>query len=191
MPEPVVKSFFDNASLGALIGAASAFFLVVLNDRRRDRRVAKKLLPSMLKRLRVLVDGRMKSAIAAERSVGQPMRVRDIGLHFPTARLERFAEQSIEHLAERQAMALDNLVFWMGESDRLNEACLALLDQINIAERDPTPGAESSRLKIPGRLSQLGVHYREELHLLKKIDALIVCYLEGTLNERGGPAVPA
>jgi hypothetical protein len=186
--EPLVKTFFDNASLGALIGAASAFFLVMLNDRRRERRIAKKLLPATLRRLRVLVSGRKKSALSAQGSVHQQTRIRDVGLHFPTARLERFAERSIEHLSEPQAMALDNLVFWMGESDRLNGACLAILDQIILADRDPTLGPQSSRLQVPAMLGELVMHYGEELLLLKKIDELIICYLEHTLNERGGPA---
>jgi hypothetical protein len=181
-----VKGILDNASLAAAIGAAGAFFLVVLNDRRRDRRIAKKVLPALLKRLRVLVDGRTHSAKDAESSLGRPMRVRDKGLHFPTERIERYAEQSVDHLTDRQEMALANLVFWMQESDRLNEACLGLLDQLNLSDRDFSRGETSMRLQAPGIIKELGQQYREELVLLRRIDQLIACYLDGTLNERGG-----
>ena len=57
--------------LAALVGAAAAFFLVVLNDWRRNRRIATKQLPALLRRLIVLVDSRHKGAIDARASIGR------------------------------------------------------------------------------------------------------------------------
>lgn len=184
-----MKAFFDNASFAAFIGAAAAFFLVVLNDRRRDRRAAKKILPALLKRLRVLTESRRKNTAKAEKSLDQPLRVRDIGLHFPIARIQQYADQSIEHLSGRQAMALESLTFRMGECDRLNAVSLELMDQINVANSDITRGEASQRLQVPSLIKRLREHYNEQMHLLTTIDEFIVAYLEGTLNERGGPTV--
>src|ERR1700679_3986463 len=181
-----MKGFFDNASFAAFVGAAAAYFLVVLNDHRRARRAAKKILPAMLKRLRVLIESRRTNTAAAEKSLDQPLRVRDIGLHFPIARIQQYADQSIEHLSERQAMALENLVFRMGECDRLNTVSLELLDQVNVANSDITRGEANQRLQVPALIKRLREHYREQMHLLTTIDEFIVAYLEGTLNECGG-----
>jgi hypothetical protein len=158
----------------------------VLNDRRRDRRTAKKLLPQLLGRLRTLIESRLDGTTKAAQSLGQDMQMRDTALPFPIDRIERYADQGAAHLSDRQAMALDNLMFWMRESDRLNGVCLELLDQIDLARSDPTIGDDNSRMHVPSMTRRLGERYAEEIYLLKRINELIAAYLAGTLNKRGG-----
>lgn len=182
----------NNASLAAGIGAAAAFMLVMLNDWRRDRRAAKRLIPALLKRLRVLIESRRTGTRDAAKSLGTGNHLRTIGLPFPVGRIERHADRAVDHLTDRQAMALDNLIFWMRECDRLNANYRAALDQIDAASSDFTRGEASMRLQVPGLVQRLGQRYAEEIHLLTKLDALIAAYLAGTLNERGGiPATEA
>jgi hypothetical protein len=182
---PLCK-LLDNAALAALIGAAAAFLLVILNDWRRARRSAKMLLPGLLGRLRMLIESRLDGTTKAAQSLSQDMQMRDTALPFPIDRIGRYADQGAAHLSDQQAMALDNLMFWMRESDRLNGVCLELLDQIDVARSDPSISDDNSRMHVPSMTRRLGERYREEIYLLKRINELIAAYLAGTLNERGG-----
>src|SRR5258708_30815599 len=131
----------NNASVGALIGAAAAYFLVAVTDWRRNGRMAKTLLPAMLRRLLVLVDSRLNGAVTALATVDQQEQpMGDIGLRFPVERIDRYGEQVADRLTDQQAFALENLAFWMREADRLNSDAMALVKQIREAKLDPTRG---------------------------------------------------
>ena len=57
-----IVGFLNNASVGAFVGAASAFFLVVLLDWKRNRRKARTGIPALLRRQRTLAANRRATA---------------------------------------------------------------------------------------------------------------------------------
>jgi hypothetical protein len=177
----------NNATLGALAGAAAAFLLVAATDWRRNRRIATTLLPALLRRLQVLVVSRVDGANSALATVENDPPMRNIGLRFPVERIERYADQVPDRLTERQAFALDNLAFWMRESDRLNAASLDLLDQIDEAHIKYTHGIVGARDKVSSFKEILRKRYAEERVLLARVLLVLDAYLAGKLNERGGP----
>jgi hypothetical protein len=182
----VICRSLDNASLAALVGAAAAFLLVVVNDWRRNRRIATKQLPVLLHRLLVLVESRHKGAVEALASVGKDSPMGNIGLPFPVDRIERYAEQVGDRLTDRQAFALDNICFLMREADRLNNAARETCLKIDHAKLDITPGDSNTRQLVHGLTTVLQKHYGEESVLLAQVRKLITAYLEHRLNERGG-----
>lgn len=179
---------FNNASIGALIGAAAAFLLVVATDRRRNRRTAKRVLPAMLRRVQVLVDNRIEGAVKARDSVNQQDRpMFNTGLTFPSERIDRYADEVNDRLSDAQAFALSNITFYMREADRCNFDCEGLVRQIHEALVDSRRGEENARGSIPGLESILIERYGAEITLLTRTKQTIEAYLSGSLSERGGP----
>jgi hypothetical protein len=64
----------------------------------------------------------------------------NVGLRFPVERIERYAEQAGDRLADPQAFALDNICFAMREADRLNAASRELCLEIDRASIDISRG---------------------------------------------------
>ena len=182
--------WLDNATLGALLGAAGAFLLVMLTDWWRNRRVARKQLPSLLRQLLVLVDARYKGAIDARDSIEPDPRMQpmgNIGMPFPVERIQRYSELVGDRLTDRQGFALSNITFGMREADRLNAASRDLCGEIDRAQTDMAIGEGSKRVHVPSLRSLLKKQYGEEAVLLDHLRKSIRAYLEGRLNERGGP----
>jgi hypothetical protein len=188
---PSAREIWDalnNASVGALIGAAAAYFLIAANDWRRNGRMAKKLLPAMLSRLLVLIDSRLNGVMTARATVDQqdqPMG--NIGMPLPVDRIDRYGEQLADRLTDPQAFALENLAFWMREADRLSSEAMAIVRQIREAKLDPTRGDGNAILKVSGFKILLKQILDEERQLLEQTRDAIKAFLEGRLNERGGP----
>ncbi len=68
------------------MGALGAFWLVIANDWRRERRVARKTIPVTLRRLRTLIQSRLEGAEhAVTQSANFPTR--NVGLRFPVEQL--------------------------------------------------------------------------------------------------------
>ena len=122
--------FLDNASVGAFLGAAFAFVLVIANDWRRERKKARSLIPVLLRHARELIASRETGAANVRASLGHSEVARNTGLRFATVRLERLAEECADQLHDRNQMALQNLAFWMDSADGLNAEALRLVDQI-------------------------------------------------------------
>ncbi len=184
------SGWLDNATLAALIGAVGAFFLVVLTDWRRNRRIATKQLPALLRRLLVLVDSRHEGALEARDSIREEdPNIRptgNIGLPFPLERIERYAEQAGDRLTDRQTFALGNIAFGMREADGLNAASRNLCHEIDRISIDPAPTHAVKMQQMSGRLLMLKKQYGEEAALLTKVREIITAFLEHRLNERGG-----
>jgi hypothetical protein len=177
----------NNASVGALVGAFFAYILVAATDRRRNRLIAKRQLPALLRRLLVLVNSRLNGTGAALASVDRQPQLRNVGQRFPAERIDRYSEQVADRLTDRQASALDNLSFWMREADRLNAEALVRLDRIAEAGLDTTRGEGNAMLSTTGLKMLLKSQYAEEHQLLERIQLVIKGYLANRLSRRGGP----
>ena len=178
----------NNSTIAALVGSVAAFCLVVANDARRDRKVAKDQLPVLLKQLKLLVGNRLQGVNCAVAAFGAGKRQRNTGLPFPTDRIERLSERAGSWLTDRQSFALGNLTFRMREADRFNANARVLLDAIEQATADAAIGENSSQNNISGLENLAGRRYGEEKYLLEIIQQLIDAYLDNKLNERGGIA---
>jgi hypothetical protein len=182
-----VLEVLDNASLAALVGAAAAFFLVGANDWRRRRRIARVAIPALLRRLAELVEKRDGSLREAQASLKGGPPIRHIPLRFPVERLERLADGAMDCLTTPQASALDNVIFYMREADRVNQHALNLLGAVDEANSDPRAGPLGGRVQAPGLMRQARQRYSEEGALLAQIRSTLAAYLSRRLNESGGP----
>ena len=185
-----VWNWLDNATLGALVGAAGAFLLVVLTDWRRNRRIATTQLPALLRRLLVLATTRHEGATGARDSVSTDPRIRpmgNIGLPFPTGRIDRYVDLAGDHLTDQEAFALDNICFAMREADRLNAASRDLCAEIDRAQIDVTRGEGNKLGGVFGLTAIFKRQSAEEAVLLDHVKKSIKAYLDGRLNEHGGP----
>lgn len=173
----------NNSSVGAFVGAASAFALVVATDWRRSRRKARKRLPALLKRQSVLASNRRG---AAEFSRDDQTRC-SASTQPPFSRdtLIRLAEDVPDHLTDRQQEGLDNIALLMREADRLNSWAVALLTRIHESMDSMLTGEASPRLQIPTLKGHLHAAHAEEAIILARLEKLINAYLADRLNEFG------
>ena len=114
--------FLDNASLGAFVGAFSAFFLVVLTDWRRRRRIKtllRHLVSDNLDHARYKVEAvRTNIALIKEdnKITGGPF------MQFQTQSIKDYQHQVLDLLNANEKQALDALIYWMeGINGILNE----------------------------------------------------------------------
>lgn len=187
-PPPIktVASFFDNASVGAFFGAASAFFLVIANDWRRVSRRARKILPAALKREALLAENRIAARPDTRDEDIKGRLIEHRSLTFSIGTIRRDAEELADHITERQAMALYNIAVTMESADDLNARAVEIVQRINKAKLESLADREAV-----GHLSaELERLYSTELNMLKEIRALIHAYLSKTLDERGGAPNP-
>ncbi len=183
----IFGGFFGNASVGAFFGSATAFFLVIVNDRRRMKRRARCILPALLRRENVLVENRIATTPNTQQEVASGRLKEHKSQIFAFDTIRRHAEELPDFLAERQTMALYNIALSMQTADELNARAISTVQRINEAKLS---GAE----RIQGGPStatlstELDREYRTELSQLKNVRDLIKAYLEGTLDEYGGPS---
>jgi voltage-gated potassium channel Kch len=175
--------FLNNASVGAFIGAAAAFLLVILTDWRRNRRVATVVLPSLLKKMAYLARSRHEDLVAQSKNPPRPV----IALPFAVDRLERLTELVADRLDDLQARALEAVMFFMSAADRVNEGTRLLFEQIDLANTDMTRGETNRRSQGPALLMLAAARYNEEQQLLKRIYEIIDNYVANRLTESFRP----
>jgi hypothetical protein len=187
-----VLDVFNDATLAALVGAAAAYLLVAATDRRRNRRIATAMLPELLRRTKVLIAQRTKSASDALAAVDRNPPMQNIGLPFPAERIERYADQVPDRLTDPQAFALANIAFFMREADRLNAVSLGLAQQVEeVLAHNEHGGAEMNELfKVAGLKDLLRKRYAEERALIERAGQIIDAYRAGRLSDTGGLPAP-
>ncbi len=134
-----LKGFFDNQSVGAFVGAFSAFILVVLNDRRRDNRKVGNITAEIemcLAHARGKLESvRRNRTLMREqnRLVAAPI------LQFNTALIRQLTAEVLSRLILPQRRAIDGLCYTMEATDQVLEAAYqmakALSGPLGQAER--------------------------------------------------------
>jgi hypothetical protein len=115
-PEPLWR-WFDNASLAAFIGAGAAYLLVVINDRRRARRFARRIVPAELSRIQTLIASRIEGVERARESLNTETHISDIGQRFAVALLRQYAERTVDTLPPVRINAIYDIAFQLEEAD--------------------------------------------------------------------------
>ena len=180
-----ISAIENSPTVGAIVGAATAFFLVIANDFRRGRRRARKILPAILKREAILVDNRITSRpdVQSERARGR--LVEHKSLTFSAATIRRYAEELTVHITERQAMCLYNIAVSMETADELNARATEVVRRWNTEATKPLTMLVGTT-SMETLLSDLHLLYSAELRMLNEIRTLIGAYLSKSLDERGG-----
>jgi hypothetical protein len=178
-----IFEFLNNASVGAFIGAAAAFLLVILTDWRRNQRVATIVLPSLLKKMGYLARSRHDDLCAQSKVPPRPV----IALPFAVDRLERLTDQAADRLDDLHARALETVIFFMRSADRVNGEARLLFEQIDLAGTDMTRGDDNERARVPALLRLATERYNEEQQLLKRVYEIIENFLADRLTESFRP----
>lgn len=116
-----IKDFFNNQSVGAFVGAFSAFALVVLNDRRRDSRKIENLRAEIEMSLShakgKLESVRNNRALMREHNRVMPAPI----LAFNTALIRELTAEVLSRLTLHQRRAIDALCYTMEATDEILE----------------------------------------------------------------------
>ena len=173
------------AAVGAFFGGASAFFLVIANDWRRARRRARRNLPAMLSRERLLARSHIEGTTHV-RSEAQSGRLSEnVSLYFSSNTIQRFADELSDRLSERQLMGLYNIAFAMKSADEMNARSVETVQRISETSMGVRSGAARAIQDLPQLYQALDHLYGAELFMLERVEKLIDGYLTDTLNERG------
>lgn len=116
-----IEQFFNNQSVGAFLGAFAAFFLVMLNDWRRDRR--------KVRNLRAEIEMNLAHAKAKLETVrSNRLLMRDHNqvmpapiLKFNTALVRQLSTEVLDRLTLDQRRAIEALCYTMEATDGLLE----------------------------------------------------------------------
>lgn len=114
-----IKDFFNNQSVGAFIGAFSAFILVVINDRRRDS-VKIKNLRAEIEMCLFHAKGKLESvrnnkALMIEHKHAMPAPI----LAFNTVLIRTLTAEVLSRLTNNQRRAIDALCYTMESIDEI------------------------------------------------------------------------
>jgi hypothetical protein len=180
-----IAKIFENASVAAFLGAASAFILVVINDWRRLKRRKTHILPAVLKRERLLarshIDG--TTQVRADAAVGKFFE--NLNLHLASDTIQRHAEELSNQLTERQQMGLHHVASAMKGADELNARAVEMVQRISETNRSVQRGEVRALQDLPKLRVALDQLYGSELILLARAECLIDAYLGDKLNEQG------
>ncbi len=180
-----ISAIENSPAIGAVVGAATAFFLVMANDFRRDRRRARKILPAILKREAFLVDNRIRSRPDVQRERSRGRLVEHLSPAFSAATIRRYAEELTGHITECQTMCLYNIAVSMETADDLNARAAEAVRRWN-EEATKTPTTLAGATNMDNLFVDLQLLYNAELKQLNEIRSLIGAYLTKSLDERGG-----
>jgi hypothetical protein len=141
-----IEKFFNNQSVGAFLGAFAAFFLVVLNDWRRERRKVKTIRAEFEVCLghtdAKLETVRRMLKVAKEHNGVSPAPV----MPFNTSIIRQLTAEAIEKLSLDQRRAIDGLCYRMEATDGV------LNDVYQMAMRLSGPLGQAERLGAAQRL---------------------------------------
>ncbi|MEW5968040.1 MAG: hypothetical protein AB1720_13770 [Pseudomonadota bacterium] len=116
-----IERFFNNQSVGAFLGAFSAFILVMLNDWRRDRKKVRNLSAEIEMNLAhaksKLETVRRNRSLAREQNQIEPAPI----LKFNTALIRQLSAEILDHLTLDQRRAIEGLCYTMEATDGLLE----------------------------------------------------------------------
>ena len=143
-----IQGFFNNQSVGAFVGAFSAFILVVLNDRRRDGRKVKNLCAEIEMSL-----AHAKGKLASVRSNRALMREnnRVIAapiLAFNTALIRQLTAEVLSRLTLTQRRAIDAICYSMEATDEILEEAYHMAKRFSVPLGQPERIAAADRLLI-------------------------------------------
>ncbi len=120
-----VERFFNNQSVSAFLGAFAAFVLVVLNDRRRDRKKVRNLRAEVEMNL-AHAKGKLETvrgnrALMREHNRVMPAPI----LKFNVALIRQLATEVLDRLSLNQRRAIEALCYTMEATDGLLEEAYA------------------------------------------------------------------
>lgn len=116
-----LKDFFNNQSVGAFVGAFSAFILVVINDRRRDGKKVKNLAAEIEMCL-AHAQGKLESVRGNRKLMREQNRVMAAPiLQFNTVLIRQLTAEVLSHLTLPQRRAIDGLCYTMEATDEILE----------------------------------------------------------------------
>ena len=141
-----VSNFFNNQSVGAFLGAFSAFILVVLNDRRRElikvRNLRAEVQVNLENAKAKLETVRRNRSMLREQNLVMPAPI----LKFNTAITRQLSAEILDRLTLNQRQAIDALCYTMEETD-------SLLEEIRIQAQLPSSALQpADQLKKAERL---------------------------------------
>lgn len=142
-----LNTFFNNASVGGFVGAASAFLFLLLWDRRKDRKVVQHIA-NEIDRARAHTAAKVETAernLAAIRHDNQ-VRGADI-LKFDTEIVKRLLSEAWHLLTLDQQRAVDAIVHRLEGADRVLAEVERLTAELReTAREDPARSSHMERL---------------------------------------------
>ena len=115
------EKFFNNQSVGAFVGSFSAFILVVLNDRRRDRRRVRNLAAEIEMCL-AHAKGKLESVRRNRALMREHNRVMAAPiLRFNIVLIRQLTAEVLSHLTLPQRRAIEGLCYTMEATDEILE----------------------------------------------------------------------
>lgn len=163
-----IKDFFNNQSVGAFVGAFSAFALVVLNDRRRDSRKVKNLRAEIEMSLSH-AKGKLESVRNNRALMREHNRVMAAPiLAFNTALIRELTAEVLSRLTLHQRRAIDALCYTMEATDEILEGAY------HMAKSFSGPLGQAERITTAERLL---VEYDDAIVNLKRLMEMCENYI--------------
>jgi len=154
-----IINFLDNSSISAFIGALCAFFLVVLNDRRRDN----KKLKIIRNEIKITSDHAKNKVetVKMNRSAIQDHNQLIIApiLKFNPSIIRQLSVQILDKFTQEQRQALDAICYTMESIDGLLDSALKRAEHISKIE-----GVERNQL-----CDQLIIDYNDAIVNLNRL----------------------
>lgn len=163
-----VKDFFNNQSVGAFIGAFSAFALVVLNDQRRDNKKVKNLTAEIEMCL-AHAKGKLESVRNNRTLMRDHNQVMAAPiLKFNTALIRQLTAEVLPNLTLSQRRAIDALCYTMDAIDEI------LQSAYQMAKTFSGPAEHTEHTSTAKRLL---VEYEDGIVNLKRLMEMCENYL--------------
>lgn len=171
-PDPnLIERIFNNQSVGAFLGAFAAFFLVVLNDWRRERRKVR-TLKAEFEVCRAHAHSKLETIraslkLAREHNGVSPAPV----MPFNTTIVRQLTAETIDQLSQEQRRAIDGLCYRMEATDGLLEKSYQIAIRLSGLLGQADRMAEAERLIID---------FKDAIVNLKVLDFMLTQYINGS-----------
>ena len=165
-----IERVLNNQSFGAFVGACAAFFLVMLNDRRRERKKVANICAEIEMNLN-LANAKLETVRRNRNALRKESRIIPAPiLKFNTLLIRQLAAEVLGRLTLDQRRSVEALCYTMEATDGILEEIYTLTKRV----REPLEGID-----LRSAIMNLGTEYDDAIVNLKRLNEMCQKYVDG------------